>query len=400
MFTGIEAPAANSAAGRVRALETESAFTAAARVQERRAAGLPVFDLSIGEPSEPPSPSIVEAAARALRDEPVRYTPPAGLPLLREAIASERTARGAPCSAADVFVTPGAKQALLHAVLATVEPGAEVLLPDPGFRPWISQVHLAGGRPCAYPLTGPTGGPTADAIAEHVTRRTRVLLLNAPGNPAGGAATARELERIAELARAHGLVVITDDIYARLWYGDGESAPLLADAAGALIAVDGFSKAWSMTGFRLGAVVAPARYHVALERLAVATHSCVPGFVQAAGVAALAEAPERLRARVARLRVSRDAGAVAFSRIPGVHCAPPDGGLYLFPDCRALLAALDTSDTALAQRLLTEHGIAVLAGSDFGPGGAGHLRLSLAATRSALDAAAAALDHISSTVLS
>lgn len=379
-------------------LSVESAFAIAARVARRRRAGLPVFDCALGQPADPPSPSVIEAARQALAAGDVRYTHPAGVAPLREAIAADRTARGAPAHADDVLVTPGAKQALLLALLASVEPGADVLLPDPSFQPWHSQVRIAGGTPVPYPLAPPHFRPDADAIASALTPRTRVLLLNAPGNPAGGVACRSALGRIAALAERHDLVIVTDDIYARL-AGAGP-VPLLAGPRDRVIAVDGFSKAWGMTGFRLGAVIGPPRFREALERLAIASHSCVPGFVQAAGIAALAEPPSLLAARVDTLRRAAAFAAAALDAIPGIRCTVPDGGLYLFPGCAGLLERLGTTDTGLAARLLDEHGVAVIAGSDFGTGGKGHLRISLAADHAALRAAIAALHHLASSVTS
>ena len=376
------APAAP--ATRASHLEIESAFTVAARVRQLRADGRHIADLSIGEPDLPTPECIIEAGARALRDGTTRYTPPAGLPELRAAIAADLNR-----AAEDVFVTPGAKPALLYALLATVGPGDEVLVPDPGFAPCHSQVRLAGAAPVPYP---------AGRAADHVTRRSRAIILNSPANPTGAALGLDELSAIADLAERHELVVISDEIYARIWFGSGERAASVAQLPGLrqrTIIVDGFSKAWRMTGWRLGHAVVPRHLRTAFERLAVNAHSCVPAFVQHAGVAALAAGDQLVRQYVRQLRARRDTLVAALNALPGVTCATPPGAFYAFPDCSHLLARTGWSDVELQQHLLEHTGIATLAGSTFGADGAGHLRLSFAASPGTIDAAITRLSTLS-----
>jgi aspartate/methionine/tyrosine aminotransferase len=372
---------AEAPATRASCLETESAFIVAARVRELRAEGRDIADLSIGEPDLPTPECIVEAGARALRDGATRYTPPAGLPALRAAIADDLSRWDIAASADDVFITPGAKPALLYVLLATVSPGDEVLVPDPGFAPYTSQVRLAGATPVAYPVGCP---------ADHVTPRTRAIILNSPANPTGAALGLAELAAIADLAEQHDLVVIADEIYARIWFGSGDRAPSVARLPGRCqrtIIVDGFSKAWRMTGWRLGHAVVPRNLRTTFERLAVNAHSCVPGFIQHAGVAALQAGDDLVREYVDQLRARRDTLVDALNALPGVSCATPAGAFYAFPDCSHHLARIGQDDVELQQHLLEIAGVATLAGSTFGAEGAGHLRLSFAAPETALEEA-------------
>ena len=358
-------------------LATESAFAVAAQVRALRAAGRSIADLSIGEPDLPTADCIVEAGARALRDGATRYTAPAGLPALRAAVADDLNRTAEPPSrraAEDVFITPGAKPALLYALLAIVGPGDEVLVPDPGFSPYTSQVRLAGGVPVACPV-----GCEADCL----TPRTRAIILNSPANPDGTALGLTELIAVAALAQRHDLVIISDEIYARIWFGEGRRAPGISQLPGLeqrTIIVDGFSKAWRMTGWRLGHAVVPPYLRTTFERLAVNAHSCVPGFIQHAGVAALEAGDQLVREYVEQLRTRRDSLVAALNALPGVECATPQGAFYAFPD-------FDRDDVQLQQQLLETAGIATLAGSTFGSRGAGHVRLSFAAAPRELDRA-------------
>ncbi|HEU4799485.1 MAG TPA: aminotransferase class I/II-fold pyridoxal phosphate-dependent enzyme, partial [Gemmatimonadales bacterium] len=278
-------------------------------------------------------------------------------------------------------ITPGAKPALLYALLATVGPGDEVLVPDPGFSPYTSQVRLAGATPVAYP---------AGSAADRVTPRTRAIILNSPANPTGVALGLAELIEIADLAERHDLIVITDEIYARIWFGSGDRAPSIAQLPGLQqrsIIVDGFSKAWRMTGWRLGHAVVPQSLRTTFERIVVNAHSCVPGFVQHAGVAALAAGDEIVATYVNQLRARRDTLVAALNALPGVECATPQGAFYAFP-------SFDRDDVQLQLQLLETAGVATLAGSTFGSEGAGHLRLSFAASTNSVGSAIARLSTL------
>ena len=381
-------------ANRMADLGTETAFDVLARARALEAKGRRVLHLEIGEPDFPTPKHIVEAGVRALRDGHTRYGPPPGLPALREAICerllSERGVRATPD---EVVVTPGAKPILFLAILATVAAGDEVLVPDPGFPIYESVVRFAGARVVPVPVREQSSfSLDVDAAEQLVTPRTRMLIFNSPANPTGGATTQRDLERIAELAQRHDLWVIADEIYARISYEEPHrSIAALPGLRDRVILSDGFSKAYAMTGWRLGYGVVPRRLAEPLTRLVINSNSCTAAFVQLAGVEALRGTQEPVDQMVAEYRRRRDLVVAALRAIPGVRCAIPRGAFYAFPDVRALPIPAGE----LATRLLEEHGVATLAGTAFGPGGDGHLRISYV---SAPDVLTEALDRIRSAV--
>lgn len=374
-----------AAAARVAALAGEGAFQvlAAARRLERQ--GHHIIHLEIGEPDAPTPSHVVEAGVRALRAGETRYAPPAGLPELREACAASLRNRSAPADPGTVVVTSGGKPALFFALLALVEPGAEVLVPDPGFPAFPSIVRFAGGRPVGYQLD-------AEAVAGRVTPRTRVLVLNLPHNPTGAVVAREQLERIAEIAERHDLWVVSDEVYARLVYdGPHQSIAALPGLAARTVVVESFSKTYAMSGWRLGFVAAPSALAERLELLVVNGASCTPPFVQRAGLAALTGPQDHLAHTRDRLEQRRDWLVGGLNGIPGIRCARPGGAFYAFPDVRDLLARSGLTTEQLATRLLVDHGVAVLPGTAFGPGGEGYLRLSFAVAPADLDLA---LDRI------
>jgi aspartate aminotransferase len=356
-------------------LGTETAFDVLARARALEAQGRRVLHLEIGEPDFPTPAHIVEAGAQALRDGHTRYGPPQGLPALREAICERLLAeRGVRASPDEVVVTPGAKPILFLAILATVGPGDEVLVPDPGFPIYESVVRFAGARVVPVPVREESAfSLDVDAAERLVTPRTRMLIFNSPANPTGGATTARDLERIAALAERHDLWVISDEIYARISYEEPHrSIAALPGMRERVILSDGFSKAYAMTGWRLGFGVVPKRLTEPLTRLVINSNSCTAAFVQLAGLEALRGTQEPVDRMVAEFRRRRDLVVAALRAMPGVRCAMPRGAFYAFPDVRSLPIAAGE----LATRLLEQHGVATLAGTAFGPGGDGHLRIS------------------------
>ena len=376
-----------SAAARLAALGGEGALDVLARAAVLESEGRNIAQLAIGEPQFAVAPHIVEAAVQALRDGDARYGPPAGIAALRGAIAATLGSRHVDAGADDVIVTPGAKPMLLYAFLATVEPGAEVLVPDPGFPIYPSLTRFAGGAAIGYRLDPARGfAPDVAEIAARITPRTRVLVLNAPHNPTGGSIDARTLEEIADLVLRHDLLVISDEIYGRIAY-DGEPTPSIAALPGLrdrTIVIDGFSKAYAMTGFRLGYGLVPRWLVERLTTLVVNGHTCTPPFIQRAGIAALTGPQDAVQAMVAELRRRRDDVVTALRAIPGVRCATPAGAFYAFPDVGDVLAANGLTAPQLADRLLEEHGVALLPGNGFGPAGASHLRISFAGTAGAV----------------
>jgi aspartate aminotransferase len=384
-----------AAATRLATLNGEGALDVLSRAAVLESEGRSIAQLAIGEPQFAVAPHIVEAAVQALRDGDARYGPPAGIAPLRAAIAATLGSRHVDAGADDVIVTPGAKPMLLYAFLSTVEPGAEVLIPDPGFPIYPSLTRFAGGTAIGYRLDPARAfAPDADDIAARITPRTRVLVLNAPHNPTGGSIDARTLESIADLVLRHDLLVISDEIYGRIAYGDeghiaygAEATPSIAALPGLrdrTIVVDGFSKAYAMTGWRLGYGLVPRWLTRRVTTLVVNGHTCTPPFVQRAGVAALTGPQDSVHAIVSELRRRRDEVVAALRAIPGVRCATPAGAFYAFPDVSGVLEASGLTSPQLADRLLEEHGVALLPGTGFGAAGASHLRISFAGTADAV----------------
>jgi len=386
----IAPPAATPLAERMALLSGEGALDVFRRATELERAGHAIIHLELGAPDVDAPAHAVEAAVRALRDGDARYVAPTGIPELREAIADDVRSRGVACDAGQVIVTPSAKTAVFYALLATVEAGSEVLVPDPGFPIYPSMTRFAGGVPVGYALDA-GNAPDVDDIARRVTPRTRVVVLNSPNNPTGGALGADALARLAAIVEAHGLAVVTDDIYSRLVY-EGERAPSIAafgDMETRTLLVDGFSKTYAMTGYRLGYIVAPRAWVEPLTTLAINGHTCVAPFIQRAGAAALTGPQDIVRTQVEAYRARRDLLVRGLNALPGVHCPTPAGAFYVFPDFSALLAPHGLTSRELARRLLEEHGVAAIDGAAFGPRGEGRLRFSFASATSDLDAAVA-----------
>ncbi len=376
-------------AARLDRLGTEQAYVVLGAARALEAAGHQVVHLEIGEPDMPTPPHVVEAGVRALREGRTRYALAAGLPELRDAIAQSLAARGLRAAAENVVVAPGAKPILFCAALALVEPGDEVLTPDPGFPIYESVVRFAGGRPVYYPLDESRAfAPDTQAIAERITPRTRAIILNPPHNPTGGVATAADLARLAELAQRHDLWVVADEVYGRIRYDGGyDTIAALPGMADRTFIVDGFSKTYSMTGWRLGYGVMPAWLAGPVTTLIINNVSCTATFVQYAGIAALTGPQDAVTRMVSGLHAKRDRLTRALNAFDGVRCATPAGAFYCFPDVGGLLERTGMTCEAFADRLLAEAHVAVLAGTAFGPGGAGHLRLSYATDPAQLDLA-------------
>ena len=375
-------------ASRVNALSGEGAFEVLVAARRLEDAGRHVVHLEIGEPDGATPSHVVEAAVRALHDGHTRYVNPAGLPALRDAIAASLVWRGVRGAAAEnVVVVPGAKPMVFYALLAVLEAGDEVLVPDPGFPIYPSVVRFAGAVPVRYPLDA-QGGLDAERLAALIGPRTRALVVNLPGNPTGAVATTDALLAIAELALRHDLTVISDEVYGRIRYD--RPADTIAALPGMLertVIVDSFSKSYAMTGWRLGFGVLPAPLVERVTTLVVNGTSCTPPFVQLAGLAALTGPQDAVTATVARLQSRRDWLVDGLNGLPGIRCRRPDGAFYAFPDVRQVEERAGLSTEQLATLLLEAHGVAVLPGTGFGPGGAGHLRLAFAVSPANLDLA-------------
>lgn len=372
------------------ALGGEGALDVFRRATALEREGRHIIHLELGAPDVDPPVHVVQAAVRALEAGDARYVASAGIPELRDAIAADARSRGVDCDASQVLVTPSAKTAVFYAMLATVRPGDEVLVPDPGFPIYASVTRFCGGTPIGYALDA-ANAPDVDDILARIGPRTRAICLNSPNNPTGGALDRTALDRLADAAVAHDLVLVTDDIYSRLVY-DGARAPTIAACGGArerTLLVDGVSKSYAMTGYRLGWLIAPSAWMERLVTLAINGHTCVPPFVQRAGVAALTGPHEHVARQVAAYRTRRDRFVAGLHALPGVTCAAPAGAFYVFPDFSALLAPRGLTSADFAARLLEVHGVAAIDGRAFGARGEGRLRFSFASATTDVEMALA-----------
>ena len=370
-------------ADRMSRLGTESAFEVLARAKAMQAAGHKIIHLEIGEPDFPTAPHIVEAAVEALRAGHTHYVPAPGIPPLREAVAAflERTGR-MHVTPDRVVVTPGAKPIMFFTILAMANEGDEVLYPDPGFPMYESITSFAGAVPVPVPLRERNDFRIDVGELENlVTERSRLLIINSPHNPCGSALTREDCEAIAEIAIRHDLTVLTDEVYWAIRYGaDGGPGERLASVldvdgmADRTILLDGWSKTFAMTGWRLGFGVFPPALVEPITRLTINSVSCTSAFSQYAAIAALEGPWQPVDDMVAEFRRRRDIIVAGLNDISGISCLEPQGAFYVFPNITG------TGQTAaqLQARLLAEAGVAALGGTAFGPYGEGFLRFSYA----------------------
>jgi aspartate aminotransferase len=374
-------------------LGTETAFDVLARAKALEAEGRSVIHLEIGEPDFATPPHIVEAAAKALRDGHTHYCPAPGLPELREACA-ERLARhrGLPIKASRVVITPGAKPFLFYGLLATCNPGDEVVYPNPGFPIYESVIRWVGATPVPLPLVEEHGFAfTLADLAERLSPRTKVVILNSPGNPCGGVIEQELMGEIGRLLADHHCWIFSDEVYSEMLY-DAEHVSIAAQD-GLLertMLVDGFSKTFAMTGWRLGYAALPEPLVEPITRLLINSVSCTPPAFQVAGVAALQGPRDEVEAMLAEFRRRRDAIVAGLNTLPDVSCVMPRGAFYAFPNVRA--SGLEAKE--LANRLLEEAGVAVLAGTAFGEYGDGYLRLSYANSLENIETALEAMRYL------
>jgi aspartate aminotransferase len=370
-------------AARNKLLNTESAFQVLDRARALEATGRDVVHLEIGQPDFPTPGHIVDAAFKAVQDGATGYAPTVGIPELREAVA-EYTAvsRGVDVTPERVVITPGAKPIMFFSLLACVEAGDEVIYPDPGFPIYESVIRFIGAKPVPIPLRESLGFRfDVDELRELVTPKTRMLIVNSPGNPTGGVLGDRELDAIGDLATANRFWVLSDEVYSRLLYGSAHRSILSYDGMADLtILLDGVSKTYAMTGWRLGWGVMPERLVEAFGLLMVNSNSCTAPFTQHAGVAALRGPQDAVDDMHAEFTARRDLLIDGLNAIEGMRCEKPEGAFYAFPN----VTELSRDDGQFAHDLLEEAGVATLWGSSFGSHGAGHLRLSYANSRDAL----------------
>ncbi len=378
-------------ADRMGRLGTESAFEVLARAKAMEAAGAKIIHLEIGEPDFPTAGHIVEAAVEALHAGHTHYVPAPGIPALRESVAAflERTGRMT-VSPDRVIVTPGAKPIMFYTIMALCGPGDEVLYPDPGFPMYESITAFAGATPVPIPLRESNGFRIdTEELRSLVSDRTRLLIINSPHNPCGSALTAADCAAIAEIAIERDLIVLSDEVYWAIRYGAAEHASVLDHdgMADRTILLDGWSKTFAMTGWRLGFGVFPAVLVEPVTRLAINSVSCTSAFSQYAAIAALDGTWEPVTSMVAEFARRRDIIVAGLNDIPGVSCIEPQGAFYVFPNITG--TGLTSAD--LAARLLSEAGVAALSGTAFGPYGEGFLRFSYANSVENIEAALEAI---------
>lgn len=382
-MTAERGPALADAVGR---LGTESAFAVLARARELEAAGRDVIHLEIGEPHGATPAHVAEAAFAAVRAGETGYCPSAGLTEFREVIATElHRTRGVPVPVERVLVGTGAKPFLLFTILAVCERGDEVVLPDPGFPIYESAIRYAGAVPVSLPLRESSGFSFDPLQLEaRLGPRTKLVILNSPQNPTGGVVAAQELEAAAEAILRTEAWVLSDEVYSRLLYeGSFASIASLPGLLERTVVLDGLSKTYAMTGWRCGYACVPAPLVEPLVRFIVNSTSCVPPFIQRAGIAALTGPQDDVERMLDELRARRDITVAALNGLPGVSCRAPGGAFYAFPNVSGVALGAE----ALAARLLEEAGVAVVAGSAFGAEGAEHLRVSYATSPELLEEA-------------
>jgi aspartate/methionine/tyrosine aminotransferase len=366
---------------------TETAFEAAARARKLEATGRHVIHLEMGEPDFDTPRTVSEATARALLDDSqTHYTAATGILPLREAIVADvKRWKGIETTADQVVVTPGAKPIMFYAMLALIEEGDEVIYPNPGFPIYESMARYVGGTPVAAPLREANDfGMDVDEVASLITPRTKLLVTNSPHNPTGSILTDADVRRLAELAVEHDLVVLADEIYGRLQYsGEPLSIATLPGMAERTITLDGFSKTFAMTGWRLGYGIVPEWLMPSFSRLVINSVSCTNAFAQFGAIEALAGPQDAADAMRAEFIARRQLMVEGLNAIPGVTCVMPHGAFYTFPN----ISSFGRTSNEIADHLLYDAGVCGLSGTAFGVHGEGYLRFSYANSRENLSAA-------------
>ena len=357
----------------------ENAFAVLAKAGELQRQGRDIINLGIGQPDFATPPHIVEAAVKALRDGHHGYTAATGILPLREAVAADLHKRhGVDVSPELVMIVPGGKVTMFMAILMFGEPGADILYPDPGFPIYRSMIEFTGARPIPIPVREENGFAfSAEETLALITPRTRLLIINSPANPTGGVTPKAEIDKlVAGLAKWPDVAIMSDEIYGQMTYDGLAHQTLLAypEIRDRLILLDGWSKTYAMTGWRLGYSVWPQKLYDNARKLAVNSYSCVNAPTQFAGIAALTGPQDAVRAMVAEFDARRKIVVEGLNRLPGIRAAVPKGAFYAFPN----VSATGWKAKALANALLEDAGVATIGGPDFGVHGEGYIRLSYA----------------------
>ena len=379
-------------AGRMNRLGTETAFEVLARAKKLEREGKDIIHLEIGEPDFGTPQNIKDAAIKALGDGKTGYCAANGIPELREAIADDAGARrGVKLDKERVIVFPGAKPVMTHLIYALVETGDEVIYPNPGFPIYESMIRFVGGVPVPMKLYESKGfGLDVDEVARQVTPRTKLMIVNSPNNPCGSILARNDLKALADLAKEHDITVLSDEIYSRFLYqGEHHSVASFPDMRERTIILDGFSKTYAMTGWRIGFGVMPLELVEPISRLATNSVSCTPSFTQMAVMEAMNGPQDEAYNMVAEFKRRRDIIVPGLNRIPGIRCAVPSGAFYVFPN----VEGTGMTSQEFADRLLEEGGVACLAGESFGEYGTGYVRLSFANSAENLEKALERIDH-------
>ncbi len=366
-------------AERMSRIGVETAFDVLVQARKLEAQGRSIVHLEIGEPDFQTPRHIIRAAEQALDEGWTHYGPTQGYPDLREAIAEHVSGtRGIGAGPEHVCVTPGGKPIIFFPILALIENGDEVIYPNPGFPIYESMIRFAGGVPVPMPLVEERGFSfDLDLLRRKITDRTKLLILNSPQNPTGGVIPREDMQAIAELVRGRDMLVLSDEIYSRIYYGEPPvSIAAFSGMFEKTIILDGFSKTYAMTGWRMGYGVMPVWLVEAVNKLMVNSNSCTASFTQRAGIAALKGPQQDAERMVAEFRRRRDAFCAGLNGVPGIRCALPGGAFYAFANVRGT----GMSSKEFATRLLDEAGVACLSGTAFGEYGDGYIRFSYAAS--------------------
>ena len=363
-------------AERMSRLGTEGAFEVLAKARRLEADGKRIVHLEIGEPDFATPDNIIEAGISALQNGFTHYTPASGIMETRKAVADFVTRMlKTDVDPTEVVLVPGSKNVLLFTLLACIEPGDEVIIPDPAYPAYHSQVNFIGAIPRLVKLREETGfRMDLDELRSQITPKTRLVIINTPQNPTGGVLTEEDIKTICELVQEHDLMLVSDEIYSQLVYGFHHVSPLSQPGMRErTVLMDGLSKSYAMTGWRLGYAVAPRELAAKLDTLMINSSSCAAGFTQMAAIEALStdESERAVHRMVKVFEHRRNLVVDGLNALPGVRCAKPQGAFYAFPN----IEGTGFGERELAERLLTEAGVAVLPGTAFGEGGKGFIRL-------------------------
>ena len=364
----------------------EAAFEVLAKAQELERQGKHILHFEIGEPDMETPDNIAKAGIQAIRDKKTHYTPSIGILELRKAVQDEvEKTRGYRPDLEQIIITPGLKPGIFFSMLAIVDPGDEVIYPDPGYPTYGSTTSFIGAKKVMVPLLEENDfRMNPNDIRERITSKTKLIVINSPQNPTGSVMTKKELEEIAEIAEEHDIFILSDEIYSKMTYETRHYSPTVRDEAKErTILLDGFSKYYAMTGWRLGFMVTPVKMAERLKDFLVTSISCTAEFTQWAGVEALTGDQSFIPRMMKRFKEKRDRIVKGLNSIPGFNCLSPKGAFYVFPNIKET----GMSSQECADHLLYNAGVAALPGTAFGPYGEGYLRFSYATTLENIDEA-------------